>query len=188
MKFILGVIMFTAFMIFSCNQNQKTKIEIDKRRILELHEKQRYFHFNKMHTELVAQMTDSFISINRGKLSFPTKKEMEARFGNYFNTVEFEKWDDVNEPLIIFSDDRSLANVFVDKEVVLTYRKDSIPIKETTRFAGLLFTRKIMMNGSYMPWHLQMAKRQLRNSMNWNDEKLQYILYPKLTGDFKRNK
>lgn len=140
---VTGFTMLTLFILFSCNNHVASDKEADKKQILELHEKQRDFHFNKMHTNLVAQMSDSFISVNRGKLSFPTKNEMEERFGNYFNTVEFEKWDDVTEPLIILSEDGSLANVFVDKEVVVTYTKDNQTMEETTRFAWIAVYMKL---------------------------------------------
>lgn len=40
-------------------------------------------------------------------------------FSGYFHSVTFQKWDDLTDPIIHFSDDGSLAYTIVHKEVVL---------------------------------------------------------------------
>ncbi|MEL7118316.1 MAG: nuclear transport factor 2 family protein [Bacteroidota bacterium] len=115
--YILSLFIF----LLSCNQPQPIDLEAEREKILELHKLQRDYHFNKDSIAFANQLSDNFISVNRGLITTPTNEETTARYNNYFSAVAFERWDDVSEPIIRFSEDGKLAYTIVDKLVVLTY-------------------------------------------------------------------
>jgi hypothetical protein len=122
----------------------ESDLSSDKAKLMQLHEQAREFHFTKNAPGMAGGFADNFISVNRGKVDTVMVREEEiARFQQYFDAVEFKKWDDVNPPIIRFSDDRSLAYVIVDKLVVLD-EKDSTgnTLEETTHFAWIAIYRK----------------------------------------------
>lgn len=117
---------------------------MDRQAILELHELQRGYHFDKDSVAFIDQLSNEFISVNRGVISTPSKAEMLARYNSYFSTVEFVKWDDMSDPIIHISDDGSMAYTVVDKEVaVLTMNQDSQMVESSTRFAWTAIYRKL---------------------------------------------
>lgn len=92
-------------------------------------------------------MVDGFasdmISVNRGKISGMDPEKDRQRFQQYFDAVSFKKWDDINAPVIRFSEDHSLAYMIIDKIVVLDTR-DTLAnkVEETTHFAWVSIFRK----------------------------------------------
>lgn len=114
-----------------------------KKKILELHNAQRDYHFNKDSISFANQFSDNFIAVNKGMISTPTKEETISRYNNYFSSVVFIKWDDEAEPIIKFSDDGSMAYTIVDKIVTLTY-KDQMgdTVQENTHFAWTAIYKK----------------------------------------------
>ena len=140
--YFLGCILF-AFLFQACMQTNAISLEQEKEKILELHNAQRAYHFNKDSIAFANQLSDNFISVNRGIISRPSRKETITRYDAYFSSVEFEKWDDVSEPIIHFSTDGSLAYTIVDKIVALTYEgDDGKRIEEETHFAWTTIYRK----------------------------------------------
>ncbi len=129
-----------------CTPEQKTaKIDAqaEKEKILELHNSQRTYHFDKMTAELVSQFSEHHISVNRGEINSSSKEEHMARFTSYFNSVEFEKWDDITPPVIRFSDDYSLAYTIVDKEVVVRYLDENgKEMRGSTKFSWVTIYKK----------------------------------------------
>lgn len=127
----------------ACNQTQEVDLEAEKAKILEMHRLQRDYHFNKDSIAFANQLSDSFISVNRGVVSSPTREATVARYNGYFSAVNFVKWDDVSDPIIKISDDGSLAYTVVDKIVEVTYKNadgnDSIG---STHFAWTAIYRK----------------------------------------------
>ncbi len=110
---------------------------------MKAHEHARAMHLQKDAEGMVQGFSPEIIQVNRGKISRRTKTDDASRFRRYFDAVEFKKWDDVNPPVIRFSDDHSLAYMIVDKLVVLD-TKDSVDnkIQETTHFAWVSIFRK----------------------------------------------
>jgi hypothetical protein len=111
--------------------------------ILKLHNLQRDYHFNKKVNEFVDLLTDDHISVSRGIISHTTKEANKARFTSYFASVEFQKWNDIEPPIIKFSEDSTLAYTIVHKQVELT-TKDStgIDIKESVEYAWMAIYRR----------------------------------------------
>lgn len=118
-------------------------LKLEKEKILALHHAQRDYHFQKDSIAFVNQFSDHFISVNNGIISSPTKEETLQRYQNYFSAVEFVKWDDVQEPIIKFSDDGTMAYSVVEKEVAVRYSDRNNKIVEgRTQFAWTAIFRK----------------------------------------------
>ena len=127
----------------SCNKTEKVSLSEEKEKILKLHKAQRDYHFNKDSIAFVNQLSDNFISINKGKITTPTKQETQSRYHRYFSSVEFIKWDDVTEPIIKFSNDGTIAYTIVDKIVSVKYlnENDSLVV-DKTHFAWTAIYKK----------------------------------------------
>ena len=92
----------------SCKEQNQLNIEAERDKILQLHKLQRDYHFNKDSISFANQLSENFISVNKGEITHPKKKEIISRYHNYFSSVEFVKWDDVTDPIIRFSEDGKL--------------------------------------------------------------------------------
>ena len=66
--------------------------------IQQVQEDHRNAHFTKDAAAFVATFAENFVSVNRGKITTPTKEESTTLFQGYFDAVEFQKWDDVTNP------------------------------------------------------------------------------------------
>lgn len=132
------------FILVACNEKTPPiDLEKEKQAILKLHNAQRDYHFNKNAQDFTNQLSDSYISVNKGVISSPSKKDNFKRFNNYFSSVEFEEWDDVSEPLIRISEDGKMAYTVVDKLVVVSYEgEDGKTVEGTTHFAWTAIYRK----------------------------------------------
>lgn len=126
----------------SCSDTEKLKEEYT-RQIMEMHDAQRGYHFEKRSAAFAGQLTDDFISVNRGAVAQMSFEEHKARYDQYFASVEFEKWDDTKEPIIRFSGDYSLAYTIVEKDVVLNYPDENgTMLKDSVHYAWLAIYRK----------------------------------------------
>lgn len=137
-------ILITMFSACSSQPNQPT-VDLEKERsiIMELHDAQRAYHFNKDSIAFVNQLSDHFTSVNKGEITQPSREEMIKRYHGYLSSVEFIKWDDVSKPIIKFSDDGSMAYTLVDKMVSLTYETlEGETIPDSTHFAWSTIYKK----------------------------------------------
>ena len=135
--------LFLIFQLMLSCQNSKDIDHDDTNKILELHHAQRTYHFEKDSIAFANQHSENFISVNRGVISHPKKEELMSRYHRYFSAVEFETWDDVAEPIIKFSDDRSIAYTIVDKMVTLTYVDElGNTVQGNTHFAWTTIYKK----------------------------------------------
>ncbi|WP_165395292.1 nuclear transport factor 2 family protein [Flagellimonas allohymeniacidonis] len=141
--FLALISVFVGMTLLSCDTNKQTDFDQLEEEILQLHEQQRDFHFQKDSIAFARQLSPDFISVNRGEISKPTEEQTLKRYHNYFSNVEFIKWDDVSKPVIRFSDDGSLAYTIVDKIVEVAYRnEEGETIKGQTHFAWTAIYRK----------------------------------------------
>ena len=134
---------FVAILLCSCSETYKPSIEEEINKILKLHNDQRDYHFEKDSIAFANQQSEHFISVNRGVISTPERGETISRYHGYFSAVEFQKWDDVTEPVIKFSEDRSMAYTIVDKIVAVSYEgEDGSTIEDETHFAWTTIYKK----------------------------------------------
>ena len=131
-----GIVALLVAVVMSCQRQSLTGFEHEKDEILKMHQLQRDFHFNKDSIGFAKQLSENFISINRGVVTRPTKQETISRYHQYFSSVEFVRWDDVTDPVVRFSDDGKLAYTIVDKIVEVTYvDENGDPATGETHFA-----------------------------------------------------
>ena len=139
---ILILLMAASCGVKDQSADEKNRKEEATAQILALHNLQKKYHVEKQAGEFVDQFSENYVSVNRGKVSSPTKEESEKMFGNYFQSVEFEKWDDISEPVIRFSDDYSMAYTIVEKEVVTRYEAEGEMKRESTKFSWVAIYKK----------------------------------------------
>ena len=129
--------------LMSCSNSNELDFDKEKTKILELHHLERKFHLEKMADELVNLQSEDFTTINAGEILKPTKEEGIKMFSSYFQSVEFESWNDIVEPTIKVSDDYTVAYVTVKKKVVISFKdKNGDDSKESTDFAWVSIYRK----------------------------------------------
>ncbi len=104
-------------------------------------ETERRAHFEKSVDLLLSTGAEPFVSVDRGSVSYPSAEKSRERFQNYFNSVDFIKWDDMRDPIFNFSNDSSLAVVTVQKLVIL--REKATDKIDTTQFAWTAVYRKM---------------------------------------------
>ena len=136
---------FLLMLSFSCSEKEFQEVDLDKatKEILALHNAQRGYHFQKDSVAFANQFSDQFISVNRGLITSPSKDETISRYNSYFSSVDFVKWDDLNEPVIKFSDDGTMAYTVVDKIVQVNYKADDGSVfTDSTHFAWTAIYKK----------------------------------------------
>lgn len=143
-KVLPAFLFFAAAITFSsCNESKGPDFELEKEKILRLHNAQRDYHFNKDSIAFAKQLSKNFISVNRGIISSPEQRETISRYHRYFSSVDFLKWDDVSDPVIKFSNDGSMAYTIVNKIVATTDKvKDSTITEGQTHFAWTAIYKK----------------------------------------------
>lgn len=127
----LFILMFGLF-LFSCQQQarQKTNNLDAIKDILAL---ERKAHLSKNASLLFSNDADTVLEINRGIVRKISPEQGRQRFQNYFNSVDFVKWDDVAEPIFHFSEDSTMAVVTIQKLVVI--KEHGSVTNDTTNFA-----------------------------------------------------
>lgn len=141
--FLIGLL--STMILSSCYKFSTDNIDFDIARseILNLHNSQREYHFKKDSIAFANQLSDNFISVNRGEISTPERAATISRYNSYFSSVEFNRWDDVTEPIINFSNDGSMAYTIVNKIVELSYQgQEGEIINDTTHFAWTAIFKK----------------------------------------------
>ncbi|MCX2719177.1 nuclear transport factor 2 family protein [Lentiprolixibacter aurantiacus] len=142
MKFHIKVLLLSVLLV-ACKEQNQFDIEKGTKEILKVHNLQRDYHFNKDSISFANQFSENFVSINNGIISRPKKSETISRYNSYFLSVDFIRWDDVTEPIILFSDDGTLAYAIVDKIVKVTYKGETgEKVERETRFAWTTIYRK----------------------------------------------
>ncbi len=142
-KNILLLAILICISSISCNYTSISDRDEEIKKIMQLHGAQRMYHFEKMAKEFAGQLSDDIISLNRGVVSRSTFEENKSRYEGYFDAVEFQVWDDTEEPIIRFSDDNSLAYTIVQKDVVVNYpNEEGEMLRDSVHFAWLAVYRK----------------------------------------------
>lgn len=110
------------FSITGCNQSPDyNKIRAD---ILGLHKDLIDAHLNKDVDFFVKNISDDYFSGGNGEISYPTKDEIVERFSNYLNNTTFTNYKDLQEPVIGYSQDGSVAWSIVQVNVAGTRAMD----------------------------------------------------------------
>ena len=111
--------------------------------LLELQRLQREAHLNGDAAQMVSLFADDFTSIKDGEITRPSREASLGRFARYFARVRFHAWDDLADPVIEVSGDRTLATVLVQKRVHITYPDaHGRQMEELTDFAWVELWRR----------------------------------------------
>ncbi|NER13020.1 DUF4440 domain-containing protein [Leptobacterium flavescens] len=137
-------VLIISLLVISCQKQEAATVDLEKEKaeILKLHHAQRDHHFGKDSIAFASQLSEDFISVNRGEITKPTYEENLGRYHAYFSSVEFEKWDDTAEPTIRFSEDGKMAYTIVEKEIVIRFEENGKPMEESTEYAWVSIYRK----------------------------------------------
>ncbi len=124
-------------------QSKKVDFELEKQKLLRLHQEQQDAHLQKNVEAFISQFDQNMLSVNHGKISTMSPAAARPRIQSYFDQVSFKKWADVSPPRIEFSNDGSMAYVVVDKMVILTYLDEQKhTVEERTHFAWVSICKK----------------------------------------------
>lgn len=134
MRFILPALLL---LCFSCSDPETSHLEALKKVLAD----ERRAHFERNVDLLMSHGVDPLLSVNRGSISYAKQVDSRERFSEYFNSVDFIKWDDMREPVFNFSEDSTLAVVSVQKIVVL--REKATQALDSTQFAWTAVYRRI---------------------------------------------
>jgi hypothetical protein len=103
-SFMLVVIVLT---MLGCQSNPD--FEKMRSEILDLHNALIYAHWNKDVDFFTKDISENYFSVGNGEIRRQTKSEIAERFTNYLNNTTFTEYKDLQEPVIGFSKDGSLA-------------------------------------------------------------------------------
>lgn len=85
--------------------------------ILELHKKEIAAHWNKDIDFFTKDIAKDYFSVNNGEIRHPTKSAITTQFSNYLNNTTFSSYKDLQEPIIGFSEDGTLAYSIVRMKI-----------------------------------------------------------------------
>lgn len=77
--------------------------------ILSLHKKSIDAHWKKDISFFIKDISDDYFSVGNGEIRKPIKEEIRAQFSDYLKRTTFREYRNLQEPIIGFSKDDSLA-------------------------------------------------------------------------------
>ena len=80
-----------------------------KSEILDLHRQEIEAHWNKDSTFFTRNISENYTSVSRGEIHKPSREEIESKFSDYLDNTTFKEYRDLQEPIIDFSNDGSVA-------------------------------------------------------------------------------
>ena len=93
--------------VFGCRPAPGT--DSDREEILALHREVIRAHFDGDIGFFTRDISGDYFSVSGGEIRYPSPEEIETDFRDYLENTEFSRYEDLEEPVIGFSDDGSLA-------------------------------------------------------------------------------
>ncbi len=109
-------LLLTGFLV-ACAPADAPEIALDRQQLLTHHADLLRAHREHKVELWMSIEADSFISINNGRVTFPSIDERRDLRTHYFRDAEFEVYHDLREPIVTLSADRSLGWVIAEVEV-----------------------------------------------------------------------
>jgi len=125
MRKSLWAVVVLIMVLVSAVVGASTDAEAGKAELLALHQRDIEAHLQGDVAWLAGRSSDSFFSVDRGEVSFPTAGEREAMFRSYLGATSFTEYRDLREPLVRVSADGSLAWMAVQVKVAGVQRDAS---------------------------------------------------------------
>jgi hypothetical protein len=139
----MRIIYFVFILLLSGCLSVENRSEDPTGEIKKLLEQSRKAHFEGDIDLFVSDIADSLISVNAGRVSITTASKMKSGMGDYIQNTQFIKWDDEMEPIIRFSNDKSMAYAIVKKLVIIKDKNAAASVPaDTSRFAWISVYRK----------------------------------------------
>ena len=137
-------ILLSLFLLTLVCCSKQVDIKKDREDLVRLLAQERKAHFDKDIDLFISSFADTVVSVYGGEVDLNTPEDNKARFGPYFKSVEFIKWDDIEAPRIDISEDGSMAYAAIKKQIVLTY-PDTLgnPLIDSAQYAWVSIYRKI---------------------------------------------
>lgn len=105
--FSLAALIILTTVLTAC-QIQQDK-DILKSEILDFHKKFIDDHLTKNIDSFIEDYAEDYIFVAHGEINHPSEEEFKESFSNYLNSTVFSEYRDLDEPIIGFSKDGSLA-------------------------------------------------------------------------------
>jgi len=77
--------------------------------LIKMHQDLLQFHLKGDVDSWLATESDQYVVANRGEVTYPSKKDREARIGPYLKRTKFKEYRDLIAPVVRVSKDGSLA-------------------------------------------------------------------------------
>jgi hypothetical protein len=126
----------------SCKTDNHVDLKSDLEELARLQQQERRAHLEEQPALIVNMLADTLIQVKNGKVDRFTKDQMTERFIKYFETVEFIKWEDAQPPIYSVSGDGSMANILIQKLVIVSATDQEGSSRDTTHFAWTEFWQK----------------------------------------------
>jgi len=111
-----ALIMSLFFVIFFGCQS-KPDFEALRAEILDLHKTMIDAHLEKNIGFFTRDISDDYFSVGNGEIRNPDIESVSEQFTDYLNNTTFSRYEDLQEPIIGFSEDGSLAWSIVNLRV-----------------------------------------------------------------------
>jgi hypothetical protein len=131
----LFVFIILTITISACTSKPQIDLAKEIETLSLLQKQEQDAHLQEQPALLVNMLHDTLVQVKNGEVTHYTKDQMTERFIKYFESVEFYKWEDIQPPMYSFSDDGSMANVRIQKIVILNDVTDPERVRNTTQFA-----------------------------------------------------
>jgi hypothetical protein len=105
--FSITTLIFLAAALIACQRHPDK--DILRSEIMDFHKKFIEDHLNKNIDSFVEDYAKDYIFVAHGEINNPSKDEFTTSFRNYLNSTTFSEYRDLEEPIIGFSKDGSLA-------------------------------------------------------------------------------
>jgi len=115
-KNMLLVLITFVITFFGCQS--KPDFEKLRAEIIALHKTTIEAHWKKDINFFTKDISENYFSVGNGEIQKKTKKEITEQFTNYLNNTTFSEYRDLQEPIIGFSKDGSLAWSIVKVKIV----------------------------------------------------------------------
>lgn len=124
-----AILLMFAFTVFGCRETTREADPL--RELAALDSIQRKAHYENNAEMLGTIMADSFSVVSKGKVSWSTRPKMVKSFTNYFHSIRYSHWENIDSPLVELG----------DQLAVVTYHKKTISqakgsaVTDTAEFA-----------------------------------------------------
>jgi hypothetical protein len=103
------IMVFVSFTLVLAGCQSGPDFELLEQEIRDLHRAGIQAHLDKDVSFFTRNVSDQYFSVGNGEIKYPTRAEIEANFSDYLNSTKFSKYEDLQEPIVGFSADGSLA-------------------------------------------------------------------------------